>query len=211
MILVLLGPPGSGKGTQGALLKQRLGFEHVSTGDMLRSEVSKKTPLGLKAQEYMNQGLLVPDELIVEMIKTLLSNAPDKNYVFDGFPRTVNQAEAFEAMLKTMNLDVDKVFYFDLDDDIIVKRLSGRRVCPKCGATYNIYYQKPKNDNLCDYDNTPLVQREDDKEEVIINRLKVYKEQTSPLVEFYKNKNKLYVISALGSQEEVFERLKSLL
>ncbi|GAB6077729.1 adenylate kinase [Hydrogenobaculum acidophilum] len=211
MILVLLGPPGSGKGTQGALLKQRLGFEHVSTGDMLRSEVSRKTPLGLKAQEYMNQGLLVPDQLIVEMIKSLLSSAPDKNYVFDGFPRTVNQAEAFEDMLKSMNLDVDKVFYFDLDDDIIVKRLSGRRVCPKCGATYNIYYQKPKNDSLCDYDNTPLVQREDDKEEVIINRLKVYKEQTSPLVEFYKNRNKLYVISALGSQEEVFERLKSLL
>ncbi len=211
MILVLLGPPGSGKGTQGALLKQKLGFEHVSTGDILRSEVAKKTPIGLKAQEYMNQGLLVPDELIIEMIKNLLMGAPSKNYVFDGFPRTVNQAEAFEKMLKSMNLDVDKVFYFELSDDIIIKRLSGRRVCPKCGATYNIYYQKPKNDTLCDYDNTPLVQREDDKEEVIINRLKVYKEQTAPLVEFYKNKGKLHVIDAVGSQEEVFEKLKSLL
>ncbi len=211
MILVLLGPPGSGKGTQGTLLKQKLGFEHISTGDILRSEVSKKTPIGLKAQEYMNQGLLVPDDLIVEMIKNILKEFPGKNYVFDGFPRTVNQAEIFETMLKTMNLDVNKVFYFDLDDDVIIKRLSGRRICPKCGATYNIYYQKPKNDTVCDYDNTPLIQRDDDNEEVIINRLKVYKEQTSPLVEYYKHKDKLYIVSAFGSQEEVFERLKSLL
>jgi adenylate kinase len=211
MIVVLLGPPGSGKGTQGVLLKQRLGFEHISTGDMLRSEVSKGSFLGLKAKEYMSKGLLLPDELIVDMIKNLLAESPTKNYVFDGFPRTLNQAEIFDDMLQSMNLEVNKVFYFDLDDDVIIKRLSGRRVCPTCGATYNIYYQKPKNDNLCDNDNTPLIQREDDKEEVIKNRLVVYKEQTLPLAEHYKSKNKLYTIPADGSQEEVFERLKRLL
>jgi adenylate kinase len=211
MILVLLGPPGSGKGTQGALLKNKLGFEHISTGDMLRAEVSKKSTLGLKAEEYMKQGLLVPDDLIIAMIKNILIQAPNKNYVFDGFPRNVNQAEAFETMLNTMGLQVDKVFYFDLDDDVIIKRLSGRRVCPKCSATYNIYYQKPKNDTLCDNDATPLIQRDDDKEEVIANRLRVYKEQTFPLIEYYKSKNKLFVVSANGTQEEVFEKLKSML
>ncbi|MFP3293951.1 MAG: adenylate kinase [Hydrogenobaculum sp.] len=211
MILVLLGPPGSGKGTQGALLKNKLGFEHISTGDMLRAEVSKKSPLGLKAEEYMKQGLLVPDDLIIAMIKNILIQAPNKNYVFDGFPRNVNQAEAFETMLNTMGLQVDKVFYFDLDDDVIIKRLSGRRVCPKCSATYNIYYQKPKNDTLCDNDATPLIQRDDDKEEIIANRLRVYKEQTFPLIEYYKSKNKLFVVSANGTQEEVFEKLKSML
>jgi len=211
MILVLLGPPGSGKGTQGVLLKNKLGFEHISTGDMLRAEVSKKSPLGLKAEEYMKQGLLVPDDLIIAMIKNILIQAPNKNYVFDGFPRNVNQAEAFETMLNTMGLQVDKVFYFDLDDDVIIKRLSGRRVCPKCSATYNIYYQKPKNDTLCDNDATPLIQRDDDKEEIIANRLRVYKEQTFPLIEYYKSKNKLFVVSANGTQEEVFEKLKSML
>jgi len=211
MILVLLGPPGSGKGTQGALLKNKLGFEHISTGDMLRAEVSKKSTLGLKAEEYMKQGLLVPDDLIIAMIKNILIQALNKNYVFDGFPRNVNQAEAFETMLNTMGLQVDKVFYFDLDDDVIIKRLSGRRVCPKCSATYNIYYQKPKNDTLCDNDATPLIQRDDDKEEVIANRLRVYKEQTFPLIEYYKSKNKLFVVSADGTQEEVFEKLKSML
>ena len=211
MILVLLGPPGSGKGTQGVLLKNKLGFEHISTGDMLRAEVSKKSNLGLKAEEYMKQGLLVPDDLIIAMIKNILIQALNKNYVFDGFPRNVNQAEAFETMLNTMGLQVDKVFYFDLDDDVIIKRLSGRRVCPKCSATYNIYYQKPKNDTLCDNDATPLIQRDDDKEEIIANRLRVYKEQTFPLIEYYKSKNKLFVVSANGTQEEVFERLKSML
>jgi Adenylate kinase (EC 2.7.4.3) len=211
MILVLLGPPGSGKGTQGVLLKNKLGFEHISTGDMLRAEVSKKSTLGLKAEEYMKQGLLVPDDLIIAMIKNILIQAPNKNYVFDGFPRNVNQAEAFETMLNTMGLQVDKVFYFDLDDDVIIKRLSGRRVCPKCSATYNIYYQKPKNDTLCDNDATPLIQRDDDKEEIIANRLRVYKEQTFPLIEYCKSKNKLFVVSANGTQEEVFEKLKSML
>jgi len=211
MILVLLGPPGSGKGTQGVLLKNKLGFEHISTGDILRAEVSKKSTLGLKAEEYMKQGLLVPDDLIIAMIKNILIQALNKNYVFDGFPRNVNQAEAFETMLNTMGLQVDKVFYFDLDDDVIIKRLSGRRVCPKCSATYNIYYQKPKNDTLCDNDATPLIQRDDDKEEIIANRLRVYKEQTFPLIEYYKSKNKLFVVSANGTQEEVFERLKSML
>ncbi|MFP3206269.1 MAG: nucleoside monophosphate kinase [Hydrogenobaculum sp.] len=192
-------------------MKNKLGFEHISTGDMLRAEVSKKSTLGLKAEEYMKQGLLVPDDLIIAMIKNILIQAPNKNYVFDGFPRNVNQAEAFETMLNTMGLQVDKVFYFDLDDDVIIKRLSGRRVCPKCSATYNIYYQKPKNDTLCDNDATPLIQRDDDKEEIIANRLRVYKEQTFPLIEYYKSKNKLFVVSANGTQEEVFEKLKSML
>ncbi len=211
MILVLLGPPGSGKGTQGAFLKQRLGFEHVSTGDILRSEVSKSTELGLRAKEYMDKGLLVPDDIIIGMIKNLVSSNPSRDYVFDGFPRNVVQAEAFESMLKTLKLDVNKVFYFDVDDDIVIKRISGRRVCPKCGATYNVYYQKPKNDNLCDKDNTPLIQRDDDKEAVVKNRLKVYKEQTTPLVDFYEAKSKLYIILATGAQDEIFEKLKSML
>lgn len=211
MIVVLLGPPGSGKGTQGVLLKQRLGFEHVSTGDILRAEVSNNTDLGLKAKEYMNKGLLVPDELIIQMIKNLISSNPSKNYVLDGFPRTIAQAEALEYMLKELNLSVDKVFYFNIADDIIIKRLSGRRVCPKCGATYNIYYQKPKNDNICDNDNAPLIQRDDDKEEVIKNRLRVYQEQTAPLIGFYKNHNNLLMIDADDTQDNIFERIKSML
>lgn len=211
MIVILLGPPGSGKGTQGLFLKQYLNFKHISTGDILRLEVNKGTSLGLKAKDYMNRGLLVPDELIIQMMKNLISSNPKDDYVLDGFPRTISQAEALDNMLSELGLQINKVFYFNIEDDVVIKRLSGRRVCPKCGATYNIYYQKPKNDNMCDNDNTPLIQRDDDKEDVIKNRLKVYKEQTYPLVDFYKKNNKLIMISADDTQEKIFEKLKSLL
>ena len=207
MIIVFLGPPGSGKGTQAKRLAQDMKLVHISTGDMLRDAVRNGTPLGLKAKEYMERGELVPDELIVAMIEEVL---PQKGgVVLDGFPRTVAQAQALEGMLKNNDKDVSCVFLFDSDDEVIVERLSGRRSCPNCGAVYHVKYSPPKVDNLCDVCSTPLIQREDDREEVVRKRLEVYRNQTSPLVDFYREKNKLKVINAERSIEEVYADLKT--
>ncbi len=206
MILVFLGPPGAGKGTQAKLLSQEFGFRHVSTGDMLREAVKNKTPLGLKAKEYMDRGDLVPDELVIAMVEEIILQ--EKDVVLDGFPRTIGQALSLKDVLKKHAKDVDKVFLFDIDDEIVVERLSGRRVCPNCGSVYHVKFSPPKKDEICDVCGTKLIQREDDKEEVIRRRLEVYRRQTAELVDFYKKENKLISLDSRKGIEDLYGDIK---
>jgi len=208
VILVFLGPPGAGKGTQAKLLSQRMGFLHLSTGDLLREAVKNQTPLGKKAKEYMDRGELVPDELIVQLIEETMPK--DGNVILDGFPRTVNQALALEEMLKGKGEKISKVLFFDVPDEVIIDRLSGRRVCSKCGAVYHVKYNPPKIEGVCDLCGGSLVQRDDDKEEVVKKRLEVYRKQTQPLIEFYQDRSIIYRLDAEKVVEELFEEVKGL-
>ncbi len=208
MILVFLGPPGAGKGTQAKLLSQRMGFLHLSTGDLLREAVKNQTPLGKKAKEYMDKGELVPDELIVQLIEETMPK--DGNVILDGFPRTVNQALALEEMLRVKGEKISKVLFFDVPDDVIIDRLSGRRVCSKCGAVYHVKYNPPKVEGVCDLCGGSLVQRDDDREEVVRKRLEVYRKQTQPLIEFYQERGIIYKLDAGKGVEELFEEVKGL-
>jgi adenylate kinase len=208
VILVFLGPPGAGKGTQAKLLCQRMEFLHLSTGDLLREAVKNQTPLGKKAKEYMDRGELVPDELIVQFIEETMPK--DGNVILDGFPRTVNQALALEEMLKGKGEKISKVLFFDVPDEVIIDRLSGRRVCSKCGAVYHVKYNPPKVEGMCDLCGGNLMQRDDDREEVVKKRLEVYRKQTQPLIEFYQDRGIIYRLDAGKAVEELFEEVKGL-
>ncbi len=209
MIVVFLGPPGSGKGTQAKKLSHELGLLHISTGDLLREAVKNQTQLGIKAKEYMDRGELVPDSLMIALIEEVMPK--EGGFVLDGFPRTVPQALALEDMLKAYNRQVDKVFLFDLSEEVVVDRLSGRLTCSQCGAVYHKKYNPPKKEDVCDLCGGKLVQREDDKEEVIRKRYRVYAEQTKPLVEFYEERNKLTRLDAEQDIKEVNRRLLEVL
>jgi adenylate kinase len=208
MRLILLGAPGSGKGTQAKLLAERMGITHLSTGDILRAEVKNGTELGRKAKEYMNSGKLVPDSLILDMIKGKLASPELSNgFILDGFPRTVAQAEGLEAISKELGLEIDKVININVDDEEIVKRLTARRSCPQCGAIYNMLYNPPADDEKCDKDGAKLVQREDDNEATVRNRLKVYHDQTQPLEDFYRKRGLLVDIPGSGGVEKIAGRI----
>ncbi|MGC9006266.1 MAG: adenylate kinase [Sulfurihydrogenibium sp.] len=207
--VIFLGPPGAGKGTQAQLLKERDNFIQISTGDILREAVKNQTSLGLQAKKFMDEGKLVPDDLILNIISEKLEELKDKNIIFDGFPRTVAQAEGLKDMLSKIGRKIDAVILFDIPDEEVVKRLSGRRVCPNCGAVYHLIYNPPKNDNVCDKCGTPLIQREDDREEVIRKRLEVYHQQTAPLIDYYKDI--LIKINATLSPEDIYKHIKSVL
>ncbi len=207
--LVFLGPPGAGKGTQAKMLSKDLGLVHISTGDLLREAVKNQTPLGKKAKEYMDRGELVPDDLIIALIEEVMPEGG--GVILDGFPRTVAQAEALDSMLQRKGLKLDGVVLFDVPDDVVVERLSGRRICPSCGAVYHIKYNPPKNDELCDRCSVKLVQREDDREEVVRRRLEVYRKQTAPLIEYYERKGILIRLDASKEIEEVYQELKRVL
>ena len=201
MNIILLGPPGVGKGTAANKLSQKLNLPHIATGDMLRENVASKTKLGLKAKGYMNKGLLVPDELVIEMMKDRLTKKDaKKGFIMDGFPRTINQADEVGKIMKA-----DKVINLQAPDEIIVKRLSRRRVCEKCGFNYHLDFMKPNREGYCDKCSGNLYQREDDKPEAVKQRLKVYREQTAPLISYYKNKNVLAEIDGSGTPEDVFK------
>ncbi len=200
--LVFLGPPGAGKGTQAKRLSQEMGLLHISTGDLLREAVRKETDLGKKAKEYMEKGELVPDDLIIALIEEVMPAGG--GVIFDGFPRTIAQAEALDRMLSGKGLDLSKVIFFDVEDNLVVERLSGRRVCPSCGEVYHIKYNPPKEDDVCDRCGTKLIQRKDDKEEVVRNRLSVYREQTQPLIDYYKQKGILVRLDAGRDIEEIY-------
>jgi len=204
---IFLGPPGAGKGTQAKYLADKYGFKHISTGDILREAVKNKTSLGIKAKEYMERGELVPDHIMIGLIEEVL---PEDNFILDGFPRTVEQAKALEDMLSRRSIKLDKVILFEVSDETVVERLSGRRSCPSCGAVYHIKYNPPKSDEKCDYCGTKLIQREDDKEEVILKRLEVYKKQTEPLVEYYNKKGLLFKIDADNDIDEISRSLDNL-
>jgi len=206
--IVMLGPPGAGKGTQARLLAQRLGIPQISTGDILREAVRKGTPAGLEARGYMQRGLLVPDELVVRIVNERMAE-PDaaKGFILDGFPRTYAQARALEESLAAKGQRLSMVIALDVDEETVVKRISGRLVCRQCGAMFHALYDPPRNDNLCDKCNGSLYQRDDDKEETVRRRLQQYREETRPLMDFYANKALLVRIDGTGAVEEVKERI----
>jgi adenylate kinase len=214
MRIVLLGAPGSGKGTQCKSIVERYGLLHLSSGDILRQERADGSELGQKAQSYMDSGELVPDEIIIEMMIKAIKKAPDAGFILDGFPRTVNQAVELDESLTRDCQTIDIVLNLEVDESIVVNRITGRRICPKCGAVYHIRNLKPKTEGICDNDSTPLVQRPDDTPEVVENRLDTYHEQTEPLVNYYRNKGTVFDIDASKDADEVktsvFELLDSL-
>ncbi len=204
MNLIFLGPPGSGKGTQAKLLSERLGMLHLSTGDILREAVREGTPLGREAKRYMDEGKLVPDEVVIGIVKEwLLSKGVERGVIFDGFPRTVAQAEALDRMMKELGQKIDWVIDIDVSEAEVLKRLSGRRTCKNCGAMYHLVFNPPRVEGICDKCGGELYQRDDDKEETIKSRLKVYKEQTEPLKDYYKKLGIMKSIVGEGGIEEI--------
>lgn len=201
MNIIFLGPPGAGKGTQAQIVCQRLGIPQVSTGDMLRAAIAAGTEMGLKAKEYMDQGQLVPDEVVIGIVKDRLADADcQKGYILDGFPRTVEQAAALGTFAK-----IDVAINLDVPDDVLVKRLSGRRVCPLCGAPYHV--DRLNGETVCRADGTPLIQRDDDKAETVKNRLAVYHQKTAPLIDYYREAGLLKNIGGGLSLEEISEEI----
>ncbi|MGZ6203720.1 MAG: adenylate kinase [Candidatus Binataceae bacterium] len=205
MRLVLLGPPGAGKGTQARMLEKRLGVPQVASGDLLRAAVRKRTPLGVEAKRYMDKGALVPDELVLKLIEERLQQ-PDaaSGFILDGFPRTAAQAETLTAMLQASgSRQLDKVIAIIVPDDEIVKRISGRRTCKNCGAMYHVIYDPPRNQNLCNSCNGELYQRDDDAEDTVRMRLEVYAATMRPLLEYYERLGLLAQIDGIGRPEEI--------
>lgn len=203
---VFLGPPGAGKGTQADLVADKLGIPHIATGDMLRDEVARGTDLGRQARAIMEAGDLVPDELVIAMLARRLEDAD--GFILDGFPRTETQAHALDDLLRDRPLD--RVVSLDVPDEEIVRRISGRRVCPN-GHVYRIPDHPPRNDMVCDVDGLPVEQRPDDREEVVRNRLAVYRRNTEPLIEFYRQRGLLAEVSGVGTIDEIQHRILDVL
>jgi adenylate kinase len=203
MRIVLLGAPGAGKGTQCKRVVDQYGLLHLSSGDILRQERAQGTELGRKAQNYMDSGALVPDQIIVEMMTKAIRQAPVEGYVLDGFPRTVNQAIELDRSLTGDHEQIDVVMNLQVDDSVVIERITGRRSCPKCGAVYHIQNLKPKVDGVCDNDGTELIQRPDDTPDVVANRLKTYYEQTEPVVDYYKRNRTVYEVDANGNADDI--------
>lgn len=211
MRVVLLGAPGAGKGTQCKRLVTQYKLAHLSSGDILRQERAQGTDLGKKAQAYMDSGALVPDDLIIGMMKKAVDQAPKAGYVLDGFPRTLNQAVELDKVLAAGGWPIDAVVNLEVDDTIIADRMSGRRSCPKCGAVYHIRNLKPKKDGLCDHDGTSLIQRPDDDLDVVKKRLATYHEQTKPLIGYYRKQGRLHDINANAGADAVDQVIRVIL
>ncbi len=214
MRIVLLGAPGAGKGTQCKRIVARYGLMHLSSGDILRRQRAAGTELGQKAQSYMDSGALVPDDIIVEMMAAAIRKTPEAGFILDGFPRTVNQAVELDESLASSGQRIDAVLNLRVDDPVVFERLTGRRSCPQCGAVYHVKNLKPKVDGLCDNDGAELIQRSDDSREVVNNRLKTYRLQTKPVVDYYKKNNTVYDVDANKDADQVasfvFENLDAL-
>ena len=205
---VLLGPPGAGKGTQAVRLVEKYEIPHISTGDIFRKNIKEGTELGKKAQEYMNAGALVPDELVVDLVKDRLQQDDCKNgFLLDGFPRTIFQAEKLDEFLSESNLKMDIVINLKVEKEALIKRLTGRRVCRDCGASYHIVNIPPKKEGVCDICGGELIQRKDDNIETVENRINVYKEQTAPLIGYYKEAGSLVDFDGEASLDEVFDAI----
>lgn len=215
MRVILLGPPGAGKGTQCKRIAEKYGLAHLSSGDILRAERAAGTELGRKAQSYMDSGGLVPDDLIIDMMIGAIKKTGGRGYVLDGFPRTVAQAEGLDAAMERAGEKIDAILSLEVPDEAILERMTGRRSCPKCGAVYHIVNLRPKVDGQCDKGCGPLIQRQDDSPEVVMNRLKTYHEQTEAVLGYYqKNKRNIVRIDADQPIDEVtravFEALEAL-
>jgi adenylate kinase len=212
MRIIFLGPPGAGKGTQSERICKDYNIVQLSTGDILRANRKMGTDLGKKAQSYMDSGALVPDELIIEMIRVELKNPKLANgYILDGFPRTVPQAEALEKLLADLGQKLDTVLVLEVPNEELLKRLTARRVCRVCGKSYHLIYNPPKVEGICDDDGGELYQRDDDKEEPILNRLKVYEAQTKPLIDYYSKKNLVDKIDGVGEIDSIYKQIQTVL
>lgn len=212
MKIIMLGAPGAGKGTQAKMIADKYGVPHISTGDIFRANIKNGTELGMEAKKYMDQGLLVPDELTVRILLDRVAQDDCKNgYVLDGFPRTIPQAEVLDSELTKLGDHIDYAINVDVPDENIVKRMSGRRACLTCGATYHIEHVSPKKEGICDVCGSELVLRDDDKPETVKNRLNVYHEQTQPLIDFYTEKGVLKTVDGTVPMEEVFAAITAIL
>lgn len=212
MNVVFLGPPGAGKGTQAETISNARGLLHISTGDLLRQAVQDGTSTGVKAKEYMEKGLLVPDDVVLNIIAERISSYDHKHgFVLDGFPRTLAQARALDETLRNMGERLDVVFYVAVSEDTVIQRLSGRRTCKTCGANYHVQYIPPVREGICDKCGGQLYQRTDDKPETIAKRLRVYKEQTEGLIDYYKRNNVLKEIKGDGDVDETHEMITKVL
>ena len=212
MKIIMLGAPGAGKGPQAKMIAEKFGIPHISTGDIFRANIKNGTELGKKAKEYMDKGQLVPDELTVEILLDRVAADDCKNgYVLDGFPRTIPQADVLDKELTKLGDKVDFAINVDVPDENIVRRMSGRRACLKCGATYHIEHIPPKKEGICDKCGSELVQRDDDKPETVQNRLSVYHEQTQPLIDYYNKKNILKSVDGTKDMQEVFSDIVNIL
>jgi adenylate kinase len=212
MNLILLGPPGAGKGTQAKMLIEAYGIPQISTGDMLREAVKNQTALGLEAKKYMDSGQLVPDEVVIGLAKDRIAQ-PDceKGFMLDGFPRTVPQAEALDKVLAGMDKKIDHVISIEVPNQELMGRLTGRRTCKACGQGYHVMFDPPKQEGVCDKCGDQLYQRDDDNEQTVGNRLKVYEAQTAPLIDYYKAKGLLRPIDGVGGMGEILDRIKAVL
>ena len=212
MKIIMLGAPGAGKGTQAKMIAEKYQIPHVSTGDIFRAHIKNGTELGKEAKKYMDQGQLVPDELTVKILLDRVAQADCANgYVLDGFPRTIPQAEVLDAALTKLGDKIDYAINVDVPDENIVRRMSGRRACLSCGATYHIEHIPPKQEGICDVCGQPLVLRDDDKPETVLNRLKVYHDQTQPLIDFYTAKGVLKSVDGTVDQKSVFAAIVAIL
>lgn len=204
--LILLGPPGAGKGTQAVSISEKYKIPHISTGDIFRYNIKMETELGKKAKGYMDQGLLVPDEVVVEIVEDRLKDQDcEAGFLLDGFPRTVNQAKALEGALQKMGTALDKVINIEVDKEILVQRAVGRRICKNCGATYHVEFNPSDKPGICDKCSGELYQREDDNEKTVTKRIEVYIEETQPLINFYQEKEKLVTIDGKKNIDTVLE------
>lgn len=209
MRLVIMGPPGAGKGTQAALIKEAYNIPHISTGDMFREAISNKTALGIEAKKNIDKGMLVPDSVTISLVKERLSQSDcKKGFLLDGFPRTIAQAQALDEILKELNIKLDAVINIDVDFNVLVDRIIGRRVCPKCGASFHIVNQPPKKEGICDACGATLVQRKDDTKETVVTRLDVYTNQTKPLLDYYNKQGIVKKVCGLGDIDVIFSNIK---
>ena len=212
MKIIMLGAPGAGKGTQAKMIAEKYGVPHVSTGDIFRANIKNGTELGMEAKKYMDQGLLVPDELTVRILLDRVAQKDCENgYVLDGFPRTIPQAEVLDGALTELGDRIDYAIDVNVPDENIVRRMSGRRACLTCGATYHIEHIPPRQEGICDKCGSELVLRDDDKPETVKNRLAVYHEQTQPLIDFYEKKGVLRTVDGTLPMEEVFAAITAIL
>ena len=212
MKIVLLGPPGAGKGTQAKSISNRYSIPHISTGDIFRKNISEETPLGIEAKQYIDNGQLVPDEVTINMVKDRLTWEDCKNgYLLDGFPRTVAQAEALQEFLESRDEKLDTALCIEVPSSFILERMTGRRVCLSCGASYHIKFNSPAVDGVCDVCGDNIIQRKDDVDETVKERLDVYERQTQPLIDFYKEKNLLSTVDGTKAINEVFEGICNIL